>query len=278
MASNLRRRFETYLIVNRKAPKTQQAYLGAVSRLANYYNRSPDQLSQDQVQDYLAYLIKQRKVQWSTCNVILCALHCFYNRFLNHGKTKLTIPPRPRQRKLPEVLSKVQVRSIIDNAKDLRHRAVLMMAYGSGLRVGEVVRLKPKDIESDRMMVRVEQAKGRKDRYSLLSKKALDSLRLYYKAYRPDAYLFVGKDLSQPLPIATAQKMYNYAKVKAGVNKGKGMHTLRHCFATHLLMQGVDIQMIKEFLGHRSIETTLTYLHIVPDRTAKIKSPLDEDE
>ena len=278
MASDLRKRFETYLIVNRKAPKTQLAYLSAVSQLANYYNQPPDQLSADQVQDYLAYLIAQRKVAWNTCNVTLCALHCFYNKFLNRGQTKLTIPPRPRQRKLPEILSKAQVLELIGNAKDLRQRTVLMMTYGSGLRVGEVVRLKPGDIEADRMLVRVEQAKGRKDRYSLLSKKALESLRIYYKAYGPATYLFVGKDRTAPMPVATAQKMYNYAKSKAGLNKGKGIHTLRHCFATHLLMQGVDIQLIKQFLGHRSIETTLVYLHMVPDRMAKITSPLDADE
>jgi site-specific recombinase XerD len=278
MASELKKKFETYLIVNRMAPKTQQAYLCAVTQLPKYYSRSPDQLTQDQVQDYLAYLINQRKVSWSTCNVTFCALNCFYNKFLNRGETKITIPPRPRQRKLPEILSKTEVISIINNAKDLRHRAVLMMTYGSGLRVGEVVRLKSKDIESDRMLVRIEQSKGRKDRYSLLSHKALQTLRIYYQAYRPTTYLFVGKNRTEPMPIATAQKMYKYAKDKAGLNKGNGIHTMRHCFATHLLMQGVDIQLIKEFLGHRSIETTLIYLHIVPDRMAKLKSPLDDDE
>jgi len=277
MASELKKKFENYLIANRKAPKTQQAYLSAVVGLANYFNRPPDQLTNDQVQDYLVHLIKHRKLSWNTCNVALCALSCFYNKFLGRSVEEIKIPPRPRTRQLPEVLSKAEVVKLIENAKDLRHSALLMLTYGSGLRVGEVVRLKPDDILSDRMLVRVQQAKGRKDRLTILSKKALENLRIYYKIYHPEKYLFVGKDKSEPMPIATASKMYNYAKAKAGLTKGRGIHTLRHCFATHLLMQGVDIQLIKEFLGHKSIETTLVYLHMVPDRMSKIKSPLDDE-
>lgn len=278
MANELRKKFENYLIVNRLAPKTQVAYLSAISGLAQYYNQSPDQLTNEQVQDYLAYLMKDRGLTWSTCNVALCALNCFFIKFLNCSQDDYKIPPRPSQKKLPEVLSRKDVSKVIDNANDLRARALLMMTYGSGLRVSEVVMLKPKHIESDRMLVRVEQSKGRKDRYTLLAKRSLEELRFYYKVYRPDKYLFFGREKNEPLPIGTAQKIYYRAKQKAGITKGHGIHTLRHCFATHLSMQGVDIQLIKEFLGHNSVETTLVYLHMVPDRMGKIASPLDSDD
>jgi integrase/recombinase XerD len=277
MASELKKKFENYLIVQRKAPKTQQAYLSFVKGIANYFNRSPDQLTSEQIQDYLAHLITERKLSWKTCNVAFCALQCFYVRFLKRGTLEVNIPPRPRQRKLPKIFSKAEVANLMENAKDLRHRALLMMVYGSGLRVSEVVKLKSEHIDSERMLVRVEQSKGRKDRYTLLSHKALEVLRIYFKYYKPTTYLFVGQEKSKPMPIATAQRMYTYAKQKAGLTTGQGIHTLRHCFATHLLMHGVDIQLIKEFLGHNQLETTLVYLHMVPDRIAKVKSPLDQD-
>ena len=275
MPSDLRKKFENYLIVHRKAPKTQQAYLSTIKDIAKYFNQSPDLLTNDQVQSYLAYLITERKLKWKSCNVAYCALQCFFNKFLKRPDMQVHIPPRPGQRTLPDILNMAEVAKLIDNAKDLRHRALLMMVYGSGLRVSEVVRLKPQHIESDRMLVRVEQSKGRKDRYTLLSKKALEVLRLYFKHYSPWPYLFVGREKGTPLAIATAQKMYTYAKRKARLTKGHGIHTLRHCFATHLLMHGVDIQLIKEFLGHNHLETTMVYLHMVPDRIVKVKSPLD---
>lgn len=257
MASDLKKRFENYLIVNRRAPKTQQAYISAVAGLAKHFNHPPDQLTNEQVQDYLVHLMKDRGLAWNTCNVALCALNCFYIKFLGRSQEDYKIPPRPRQRTLPEVFSREEVSLLIESANDLRSRTMLMIAYGSGLRLGELVALKPKHIESERMLVRVEQGKGRKDRYTLLSKKSLEELRFYYKVYKPEEYLFFGRNINEPMHSGTAQKIYYRAKKKAGLTKGRGIHTLRHCFATHLLMQGVDIQLIKEFLGHNSVETTL---------------------
>lgn len=277
MATELRTKFESFLIIHRKAPKTQQAYLAVVKGIANYFHRSPDQLNNDQIQEYLAHLVKDRKLSWESCNVAFCALKCFYGKFLKRSTEEVAIPPRPRQRKLPEIFNLAEVARLIDNAKDLRHRAVLMMVYGSGLRVSEVVRLKPQHIDSERMLVRVEQSKGRKDRYTLLSKTALETLRLYFKKHKPSNYLFPNKENSRPMSISTAQKIFNFAKRKAGLTKGHGIHTLRHCFATHLIMHGVDIQLIKEFLGHNHLETTMVYLHMAPDRIAKVRSPLDEE-
>jgi site-specific recombinase XerD len=276
MATELRKKFEDYLILNRLAQKTQDAYLNAVAGLAKHYNQSPEQLTNEQIQQYLVYLIRHRKLSWSSCNVNFSGLHCFYKKFLNRSQTEFSIPPRPRQKKLPEVLSQQEVLKLIDAANDVRHRALLMITYGSGLRVSETVHLKPHHIESDRMLVRIEQAKGRKDRYTLLSQKALDELRIYWKVRRPEKWLFYGRDKAQPMDVTTAQKIYYRTKKAAGITKGKGIHTLRHCFATHLLEQGIDVYLIKGFLGHLSLQTTLVYLHVLPDRLADVKSPLDK--
>ncbi len=275
MSSELRKKFENYLVLNRLAPKTQDAYIGAVTGLAQYYKKSPDVLNDEQIQQYLVYLIRHRRLQWSSCNVAFSGLHCFYAKFLNRPKTGFSIPRRPRNRKLPEILSQTEVKNLIGACKDQRHRALLMLTYGSGLRVSEVVKLKPHHIETDRMLVRVEQAKGRKDRYTLLSQKALDELLSYYKEFVPNQWLFYGIHKEYPMAVATAQKIYYRTKKAAGITKGKGIHTLRHCFATHLLEQGIDIYLIKRFLGHVSIRTTLVYLHVVPNRLAEVKSPLD---
>lgn len=275
MASELRKRFEDYLVVNRLAQKTQEAYLNAVAGLSKHYNQTPERLTDEQIQQYLVYLIRHRKLSWSSCNVNFSGLHCFYKKFLNRPQTEFSIPPRPRQKKLPEILSRQEVLKLIDAAHDERHRALLMITYGSGLRVSETVHLKPHHIESDRMLVRIEQAKGCKDRYTLLSQKALDELRIYWKVRRPEKWLFYGRNKAQPMDVTTAQKIYYCTKKAAGITRGKGIHTLRHCFATHLLEQGIDIYLIKRFLGHLSIQTTLGYLHLLPDRLAEVKSPLD---
>jgi integrase/recombinase XerD len=275
MASELRKRFEDYLVVNRLAQKTQEAYLNAVAGLSKHYNQPPERLTDEQIQQYLVYLIRHRKLSWSSCNVNFSGLHCFYKKFLNRPQTEFSIPPRPRQKKLPEILSRQEVLKLIDAAHDERHRALLMITYGSGLRVSETVHLKPHHIESDSMLVRIEQAKGRKDRYTLLSQKALDALRIYWKVRRPEKWLFYGRNKAQPMDVTTAQKIYYRTKKAAGITRGKGIHTLRHCFATHLLEQGIDIYLIKRFLGHLSIQTTLVYLHLLPDRLAEVKSPLD---
>ena len=276
MASELRTRFEQHLILSRLSPKTREAYVRTVVGLAKYYKQSPDKLNNEQIQQYLFYLLEHRKLKWSSCNVAFSALYCFYSKFLNWPKTKFSIPPRPRSRKLPQILTQKQVSALIDGCRRQRDRMLLMLAYGSGLRVSEVVKLRPEHIETDRMLVRVEQGKGRKDRYTLLSKKALEELHRYLKKYGPNQWLFYGYHKQHHMSVSAAQRIYQRAKTAAGITAGKGIHTLRHCFATHLLEQGVDIYIIKRFLGHINIQTTLIYLHLVPDRMAEVTSPLDQ--
>ena len=275
MSTLLRKQFNDHMILRGFSPKTKDAYIGAVAGLAKYYHLSPDKLNNDQIQAYLLHLINDRKLAWSSVNVAFSGLRCFYTQVLKWDETRFHIPSRPRQKKLPKLLSLKQVRDLLKAASNIKHRTVLMTVYGGGLRVSEVVRLKPHHIESERMMIRVEQGKGKKDRYTILPQSLLDQLKTYWKACRPHSWLFFGRDKDKPMPIATAQGIYNSAKNKAGINKGNGIHTLRHCFATRLLDQGADIYTIKQMLGHTTLVTTSKYLHTTKEKITAVKSPLD---
>lgn len=275
MSTMLRQKFIDHMTLRRFSPKTKYAYTNAVVGLATYYGKSPDKLSDEQIQDYLLYLIKERQLAWSSCNVIFSGLRCFYGGMLKWEEHRFSIPPRPRQRKVPMLLSIEDIQRLFDATRSPKHRCLLMTIYGAGLRVSEVVRLKPEHIESERMMIRVEQGKGMKDRYTLLPKRLLQELRSYYTLYRPEAYLFFGRAKDTPMPISSAQKAYYKAKRQAGITDGKGIHTLRHCFATHLLDQGIDIYVIKHMMGHSAIKTTAGYLHTSRQKIANVVSPLD---
>ncbi len=272
--TELRRKFENHLILRRYSPKTSTAYINAVKSLAEYYRRSPDRLSDDQVQDYLLYLLKEKRLSWNTCNVHFSGIKYFYTSILQRD-INLSLPPRPRIKKICLALSKEEVRKLIFSCTNLKHRALLLTVYSAGLRVSEVVKLEPSHIERSRKMLRAEQGKGKKDRYTLLSNQLLNTLEEYWREYRPDKYLFFGKTKSRPMPIETAQQIYYNAKKKAGIKRGKGIHTLRHCFATHLLEHGTSTIEIKRLMGHSSIRTTAKYLHVTNETISKIISPLD---
>jgi site-specific recombinase XerD len=199
------------------AVKTIKAYVGAVAGMAAYYHCSPDRLDNKQVQEYLRHLIEDRKLAWSTCNVKLSGLVCFYRGFLKRDEFWISIPPRPRMRQLPTILSVAEVRRLLAATTNLKQQALLMTAYCAGLRVSEVVNLKIRDIESDpgRMLIRVDQGKGKKDRYTVLTSDCLELLRNYYRAYRPEGpWLFPGTGQARALSVSSAQKMYDEAKKK----------------------------------------------------------------
>src|SRR5262245_8972966 len=261
--------------LQRLAPKTQKAYIAAVAGLAKFYGCSPDQLSPDQIRTYLHHILVERHLAWSSCNQVACGLKFFYVTTLGWDALHLNLPPRLGRRLLPPLMSVEELQRLFTSAPNPRNRALLMTTYAAGLRVGEVVRLQLTDIASDRRLIRVNQGKGRKDRYTLLSARLLAELRAYWKLYRPTAWLFSGTDATQPMPIATAQQLYYHAKRTAGITHGKGIHTLRHCFATHLLEAGVDLRTIQLLLGHRSIETTTRDLHITRQHLAKVHSLFD---
>ncbi len=272
--SELRKKFTRHLILRRFSPKTNTAYISAVQGLAVFYNQSPDQLSDEQVQDYFVYLIKDRQYAWSSCNVIFCGIKMFYEDIL-HRNTGTIIPPRPRRKQLPIILSQEEVWKLIDSCKNLKHRTLLLGVYSAGLRVSEVVSLQPVHIERDRMMIRIEQGKGRKDRYTILSQRFLTALGIYWREYKPEKYFFFGSDKAKPMAIGSAQQIYYQAKKKAGITRGRGIHTLRHCFATHLMEQGVPIYVIKRMMGHVALSTTAGYMHVSKEFISTIKSPLD---
>jgi site-specific recombinase XerD len=217
MSSELRTRFTNYLTVLRRSEATKESYLRAVRDLAAYYQRPPDQLDDDQIQEYLRHLIEDRKLEWNTCNVHFSGLVSFYHGFLKWDEVKFTVPPRPRILKLPLILSVEEVRRLIDATTNLKHRALLMTVYCGGLRVSEVVNLKKGDIESDpsRMMIRIDQGKGKKDRYTILTTDCLETLRQYYRAFQPyGEWLFPGINPFNHLSKASAQHIYYDTKKK----------------------------------------------------------------
>ena len=255
------------------SPRTQECYLGAMVGLVKHYRRSPDELSQDEIRSYLLHLEK-RGLSPSSRNVAISGLKFFYHQMLGWNDQQLFIAPRRRSWQLPEVLGQKEVERLLLATTKQRDRCLLMTAYATGLRVSELVRLKVSAIDSERMMVRVEQGKGRKDRYTVLSPRLLTELRLYWKEHRSPTYLFPNRK-GGPISIDYAQRIYNLAKLKAQIHKGKGIHTLRHCFATHLLEAGVDLRTIQTLLGHNSMASTERYLQIRQHKITTTANSLD---
>lgn len=274
--SLLRQQFLDYMVLRNLAPGTQQTYVRAVRGLAAYYRRAPDELTGEEIQAYLVQLVKGRHLSWSSYNGVRSALNCYYGNVLKWPQMQLQIPPRRVEVHRPRVLSLQEVKRLLEAAGNLKYRALLMTIYGAGLRVSEAVRLKQLDIESQRMLIRVEQGKRHKDRYTILPQTLLETLRLYYRCFcPPQPWLFPGQPASRPLSISSAEHIYNQARQSAGIKRGKGVHTLRHSFATHLLEAGVDVVTIQQWMGHSSIRTTCEYLHVSRLRRLTVSSPLD---
>ncbi len=259
------------------SPHTRRSYLSAVTNLARHYRQSPENITAEMIEDYLLFLKNEKGNAVQSCCLTMTGLRFFYKHVLDQPKAiGFSLPKTPRR--LPSVLTKQQVRSVIDAPGNLKHRLLLMTTYAAGLRAGEVRRLKPEHIDSQRMLIKVENGKGRKDRYTMLSKRLLAELRRYYQACRPQTYLFPSsfkKRKDQPLSYEALRCIYEKARQKAGVKTGKGLHTLRHSFATHLLEAGYDIRKIQVLLGHSRLSTTMVYLHVSRETLAKVPSPLD---
>ncbi|MBW2220375.1 MAG: site-specific integrase [Deltaproteobacteria bacterium] len=273
--SQLRQKMIRAMQLREFAPKTQEAYVAAVSGLAKYCNKSPGKIVQEEVENYLLHLRQDLKRSSSTCNVVISGLRFFYEHTIKNESVKLRLPPRKKTKRLPEVLSREDVNRVISSPTNIKHRVMLMTAYSAGLRVSELVGLGQKHIDSSRMVIRVEQGKGKKDRYTILSQRLLKELRVYYKACRPENWLFPAKNSIRHISISSVQKIYYRAKKKADITKGKGIHTLRHCFASHLLEAGYDVRRIQILMGHRSLSTTMAYLHVSSKGLGMVKSPFD---
>lgn len=265
------------LRLRRYAATTQKTYLGAVVGLTKYYRISPDQLSARQVQDYLLYLMMERELRWNTVNSICSGLTFFYTHTLKRPDVATAMPRRRTPRELPEILSGDELCALFAATDNPQHRALLMTTYGGGLRVSEVVKLRPEDIDSKRMMIRVVAGKRLKDRYTLLSVRLLEELRAYWRAFRPqsNAWLFPARRPEKHFNDDKAREVFNQAKVTAGIRKGGSIHLLRHCFATHLLEANVDLRTIQILMGHASIDTTALYMHVTRKKLDATQNPLD---
>jgi site-specific recombinase XerD len=261
--------------LRRFSPKTISCYLACMRNVAIYFRKSPAELDEEEIRKYLHHLIEERNVSQAVISQSYSALKFFFEKTLQKPWNVSKIPRSKQRKKLPQVLSKHEVESIFSVTTNLKHCAILMTIYAAGLRVGEATRLKVSDIDSGRMAIRVNEGKGLKDRYTLMGERNLEVLRLYYKVYRPSEWLFPGRSSSEPVSISSVQRVFKTSLHKAGIKKKASVHTLRHCFATHLLESGTDLYYIQRLLGHGSARTTSVYLHITGKDLSKIKSPID---
>ena len=265
----LRKRMLDAMILRGFAQHTQDTYLGAVIRLSQYYNCSPERLSDEQVRAYLLYLLQDRQRARSTVNLTSCAVRFLICDVLGQTERRMQIPLGRSPQRLPELLSRAEIAALFASLISIKARTFLMTAYASGLRLSELCHLRGCDIDSapDRMCIRVVQGKGAKDRYALLTPDLLDQLKLYWRTCRigakADDWLFTSRrDPSQALASGCGQYYYYTARSAAGITKEGGIHSLRHAFATHLLEAGIDLNSISKLLGHAQLSTTCRYLQM----------------
>jgi integrase/recombinase XerD len=273
--TELRQRYMQDLRLRNYAPKTVENYVGCVSLFARYFKRSPEELGTQHIREYQRYLIEEKKCSWATFNQTVCALRFLYRVTLPRDWVITHIPFPRKQKKLPIVLSRDETAQFLRAIKGLKYRTVLSLCYGAGLRINEALHLQPADIDSKRMMIRVRQAKGHKDRYVMLSPKLLEMLREYWKNERPTTWLFPARRKDQPLQASSLQRACQRARQDSGIRKLVTPHTLRHSFASHLLEAGTNIRTIQLLLGHNSVQTTTIYTHVAQTTLGSTMSPYD---
>lgn len=263
------------LNVLRYSSNTVKIYSSCFAEFINYYSQKElNEITVQEIQGYLLYLVQERQVSTSTQNQAINAIKFYYEKVLN-GPRRIYYIERPRKEKtLPTVLSLEEVEKIFNKVKNVKHKALLITCYSGGLRIGEVLNLELADIDSSRMLITVRGGKGKKDRVTLLSEKCLNYLRDYYRAYTPGKYLFAGQ-MGGKYSERSAQMVLKRAVEKTKIRKHVTMHTLRHSFATHLLESGTDLRYIQSLLGHESAKTTQIYTHITTKGIDQIKNPLD---
>lgn len=265
---------ERELVIRKYSGNTVKSYTRYNAGLIEHSMKPPALITQEDITSYLADTISGKNLSASTVQLIINSLRFYYGEILNKSFVYEITPPR-RDKKLPVVLSKSEVLSIIDQVSNLKHRTLLMLIYSAGLRLNEAITLKPGDIDLKRGHITIRSGKGRKDRVTLLSEKFLTVLKIYIEEYTPVKWLFEGQERGQHVTARTVQYVFSRAVEKAGICKEVTVHTLRHSFATHLLEQGIDIRYIQELLGHKSPNTTMIYTHVSSNRLRDIKSPLD---
>ena len=266
---------EQDLCIRGYSEQSQRAYLGCVRRFVGFIGRPVSQLTLEDIQRYQFHIVRERKLCSSSSNQLSCALRFFFGVTLKKNWTIKDIPNHKRGRKLPVILSPEEVAALFEVTVNLKHRALLMTVYATGLRASETTHLRLEDIDEARGCIRVRQGKGHKDRLVMLSPHLLDVLQQYTARYAPDLWLFPGRFAQTPLTRTSLFRVCKKAARRAGLRKNVSPHALRHAFATHLLENGINIRIIQLLLGHRSIRTTEVYTHVARTFYAQTPSPLD---
>lgn len=263
----LRQRMIVDLRIRNYSPRTIDCYVRCVAAFARHFGRSPTELGPEQIRAYQMYLVERKHASWTAFNQAVCALRFLYGTTLQRPGVIEAIPFPRQPKRLPIVLSRSELARFFAAIPNVKHRSVLMTMYAGGLRVVEALKLRVADVDSARGCLRVQQGKGHRDRYTLLSPTLLAQLRTYWKATRPvSVWLFPGRRADTPLNASAIQRQCRPAVRRAGLTKRVTTHTMRHCFATHLLESGVDLRTIQQLLGHGSLQTTAVYLHVVTSR------------
>jgi integrase/recombinase XerD len=272
--SPLRRRMIEDMTVRNLSPATQRSYLHAVTKFSRYFGRSPDRLGLEEVRAFQVHLVSTG-ISWPALNQTVCALRFFYGVTLGDDELPERIPYAREPRKLPVVLSTDEVVRFLEAVPSLKTRTALTTAYAAGLRASETVGLKVGDVDSGRMIIRVEHGKGGKDRTVMLSQQLLSILRTYWRLARPKHWLFPGRDEGKPIDVQVLHAACRSACAAAGLAKRVTVHTLRHSFATHLLESGTDIRIIQVLLGHNNLSSTARYTRVSNGLIRRTESPLD---
>lgn len=271
----LRRRMLEDMRIRNLSPNTQRMYVSYVAEFAEHFGRSPDELTPEHVRAFLLHLTDERALSRGTICVAAAALRFLYQVTLGRTWTVDDLPVPKVPSRMPVILSPDEVARFLDSIRNLKHRTLLTTVYAAGLRISEATHLKVGDIDSQRMVLRIEQGKGLKDRYVMLSPKLLESLRLYWRNVRPSYWLFPGGEPNQPITTQAIRHVCQRARLVAGIGKPITPHSLRHAFATHLLEGGTDVRKIQLLLGHRSLATTSEYLKMATSTICATTSPLD---
>jgi site-specific recombinase XerD len=287
--TTLRENMKREMTLRGFADGTQKQYMRAVLKLHDHYKQSPAKLSDAQIKAFLLFILESKKYAPSTYNILIHGLKFFYENVLNKKMVEIILPRVKEPQKLPEILSQREVTRIIQSSSNLKHRAILIVTYGAGLRAAEVASLRVNDLDKERSLIHIRQGKGNKDRYVLLSPMMLETLRAYWKTCRSpqikeavsqgklmqeNVFLFPNR-FGKALSSSSVGSIYTQAKQKAEIKKKGGVHALRHAFATHALESGADLYTIQQLLGHSSLNSTVRYLRMTEKTIQKIQSPVE---
>jgi site-specific recombinase XerD len=273
--ASLKKVFLDCMQVRHFSAQTQTAYLRWVNALVKETHQLPDTLTDSQLKDYLWSLSLKRKLSTSSCLQAFHALNFFYREVLNRTFTERLLPPMKRQQKIPDLLTRTQVRQIFNACHQLKYLSIMSLCYGCGLRISEATAIAVSDIDGQQRTLHVHLGKGAKDRIVTLPLSVLERLRAYWRAFRPDNFMFFGQNRARAINVSSAQKAYKRAKQDAGVTGRGGIHALRHAYATHQLMAGMPLAQLQHNLGHKDIRTTLHYVHWLPHYQREQDSQFD---